>query len=38
MIYARQIESPSYLRLLGMTQAGRLYLNENKKTSKTTAC
>ena len=30
----RQIESPSYLRLLGMTQAGRLYLNENKKNLK----
>ena len=29
-----QIESPSYLRLLGMTQAGRLYLNENKKVLK----
>jgi predicted nucleotidyltransferase len=30
----RQIEAPSYLRLLGMTQAGRLYLNENKKDLK----
>lgn len=29
-----QIESPSYLRLLGMTQTGRLYLNENKKRFK----
>lgn len=29
-----QIESPSYLRLLGMTQAGRLYLNKNKKRLK----
>lgn len=27
----RQIEAPSYLRLLGMTQTGRLYLNEHKK-------
>lgn len=26
--------TPSYLRLLGMTQAGRLYLNENKKRLK----
>lgn len=26
-----QIESPSYLRLLGMTQNGRKYLNQNKK-------
>lgn len=29
-----EIESPSYLRLLGMTQTGRLYLNENKKRLK----
>ena len=29
-----QISEPSYLRLLGMTQKGRLYLNENKKTLK----
>ena len=29
-----QMESPSYLRLLGMTQTGRLYLNENKKRLK----
>lgn len=29
-----QIETPSYLRLLGMTQAGRLYLNQNKKELK----
>ena len=29
-----QINSPSYLRLLGMTQTGRLYLNQNKKELK----
>ena len=29
-----QIESPSYLRLLGMTQNGRLYLNHSKKRLK----
>lgn len=29
-----QIESPTYLRLLGMTQNGRLYLNQNKKDFK----
>ena len=29
-----QIESPTYLRLLGMTQNGRLYLNQNKKDLK----
>ena len=29
-----EIESPSYLRLLGMTQTGRLYLNQNKKRFK----
>lgn len=30
----RNMTSPSYLRLLGMTQAGRLYLNEHKKRLK----
>lgn len=30
----RDISDPSYLRLLGMTQAGRLYLNEHKKNLK----
>lgn len=29
-----QIEAPSYLRLLGMTQQGRLYLNQHKKNFK----
>ena len=29
-----QIEHPSYLRLLGMTQNGRLYLNQQKKDFK----
>ena len=29
-----QIESPNYLRLLGMTQNGRLYLNQYKKDLK----
>ena len=28
------MKTPSYLRLLGMTQAGRHYLNENKKRLK----
>ncbi len=28
------METPSYLRLLGMTQSGRQYLNENKKRLK----
>lgn len=30
----RDMTTPSYLRLLGMTQAGRLYLNEHKKRLK----
>ena len=29
-----EIKSPSYFRLLGMTQNGRLYLNQNKKDFK----
>ncbi|MHA6258602.1 nucleotidyltransferase [Sporosarcina sp. CAU 1771] len=29
-----KIEAPSYLRLLGMTNKGRIYLNENKKQFK----
>ena len=29
-----QIETPSYLRLLGMTEKGQLYLNQNKKRLK----
>lgn len=29
-----EIQSPTYLRLLGMTQNGRLYLNQNKKDLK----
>ena len=34
VFYASTMPTPSYLRLLGMTQAGRLYLNENKKRLK----
>ncbi len=30
----KEIEAPSYLRLLGMTQTGREYLNEHKKQFK----
>lgn len=29
-----KINTPTYLRLLGMSQAGRLYLNEQKKNFK----